>query len=518
MIALPSNERFDFGLPGYLESGVINLLNALRIASSEDIAVGGTVGVALMGDSMTACAGANSTVTAITRSNGVVTAACAGINLTTGMFVRIYNCLDESFNTNNAYATRVDANTFTYVSPGADGSTTNLSVTALMQAQNNAYLNSNSYIFWLNAKTGGAFRTLINGGNNGNNSSHMLARFSTDCLAYNPEAVIIFTGYNDFPVSSLTAAQVYANVVAMIEQCTGKLVVVISAIPWTTGGATANRQEAAKYNRMIRAYCNRTPRCRYADAAKYLVDASNATRFTPLAGMLRSDGIHPTPKAAERIAQAIIDATQYDFSRPSRLVSSNADTYGYDATNPNILDSAPFANSGGSAPSGGASGTCAPQYTLTLTNTSAAAVLVASCPARADGIGYDQQAVFTPGGAGDVCTISIGTGNISGRFVAGDKIQLLGELSLSGLVGANIRGFAITMSLPGTSGASPVLTDSAENTLAAQMKIDGVYTIVSNEITVPVGCTGVSFTITLTSSAAGTALTAKLGRVSIEKV
>lgn len=33
MITLPSNERFDYGLPGYLESGIVNLLNALGVSA-----------------------------------------------------------------------------------------------------------------------------------------------------------------------------------------------------------------------------------------------------------------------------------------------------------------------------------------------------------------------------------------------------------------------------------------------------------------------------------------------------
>ena len=479
--------------------------------------LGNVVRVALMGDSMTASAGGNATATSVTRLNGVVTVVATGVNLTTGMIVRIYNCLDTSYNNNSAYVTRIDANTITYVSPGADGSTSNLTGLAPMTVQNNSYLNSNSYLFWLNSKTGGAFRMVANGGSNGNTSANMLPRIATDCLAFNPQAVIIMCGYNDFPGSSLTAAQVFANVTAMIAQCVGKLVVVVSAIPWTSGGTTANRQEAAKYNRLIRAYCNSNPRCRFADAAKYLVDFNNATRFSPLAGMLRTDNIHPSPKGAERIAQSILDAIQFDFARPSRLVNNQADTFGFDATNPNILDNAPFTNTGG-AVAGGTTGAAAAQYAVTLTNTSTLAACVASCPARADGIGFDQQAVFTAGGVGDVCTFSIGTGNISGRFTAGDRVLILGELSLSGLSGANIRGFSIGLSLPGTSGSPAMVTDAGDNLTTAQIGIDGVYTLVSNEIVIPVGCTGISWSVTFTASAAGTPLTVKLGRCAIEKI
>lgn len=45
MISLPSGERFDFGLPGYLESGVINLLNAANVASYSRDALGNVIGL-----------------------------------------------------------------------------------------------------------------------------------------------------------------------------------------------------------------------------------------------------------------------------------------------------------------------------------------------------------------------------------------------------------------------------------------------------------------------------------------
>lgn len=495
-------------------TGEVNL--ALPSGLSVPIAssLGGVVQVALMGDSMTASAGGNTAITAATRLSGVVTVTSSGHSANTGDMCRLYNFLDTSYNNNGVSITRISATQVSYPSAGIDGSTTNLNTNCTMQLQQVAVQNSNSYIFWLNAKTGGAFRPIINGGNTGNTSAQMLTRFSSDCLAYNPQTVIIFCGYNDFPGNSMTAAQVYANVTGMISQCAGKLVIVVSAIPWTTGGTTSNRVEAAKYNRLIRAYCNNNPRCRFADAAKYLVDFTNGTRFSPLSGMLRSDGIHPTPKGAERIAQAILDVTQYDFSRPSRLVNNQVDTYGFDATNPNILDNAPFVNTGG-AVTGGATGVAASQYAVTLGGTG---TVVGSCPARADGIGYDQQAVFTPGAAGASCTFSIGTGYITGRFSVGDKIQILGELTMSGFSGANISGFEVAVGFQGISGGAPFIAkDQAEN-LAAQIAIDGTYTLVSSECVLPSGCTGIAFTVVFTSSAAGTAFTAKLGRVSIEKI
>lgn len=74
------------------------------------------------------------------------------------------------------------------------------------------------------------------------------------------------------------------------------------------------------------------------------------------------------------------------------------------------------------------------------------------------------------------------------------------------------------MGYQGISGAAPfIMKEQAEN-LAAQISTDGTYTIVGPEMTLPTGCTGITFTVVFTSSASGTAFTAKLGRVSIEKL
>lgn len=479
---------------------------------------GNVIEVIGMGDSMSAANGGNVTATVATRSANVVTLTATGHACATGEVCRVFNVLDTSYNANSVVITRVDSNTVTYPSVGADGSSARLSSTKDMILQRKTIQNDNSYMFWLNAKTKGAFRLTLNAGCNGQTSVDMLARFSADVATNNTaRCVIIWTGYNDFPIAGLTAAQVYANVVAMAAQAVGKIVVIVSAIPWTTGGATANRVEAAKYNRLVRAYCNANANVRFADAAKYLVDATNATRFSPLSGMLGSDGIHITPKAAERVAQAIIEAMDGLIPMPSRLVSSNADQYGYDSTNPNIVDNMPTTNSGG-ATAGGTSGTVTTGWGVTLTNTSTAAIAVASCPARSDGIGYDQQVVFTSGGASDSLMVS-SQGYITGRHAIGDTLVMMAEMTISGLSGANIKGIECYITM---NGSTPTIQGNISKAQAANaaafLQTDGTYTLVSPECVVPLGATNIGFNFNITASAAGTAVTIKFGRLSIEKI
>lgn len=504
-----------------LVAGVVNPATGGMIFSvggaetiAPEIAKSGLMRLVVVGDSMTATNANNATIASLTRSNNVVTASLTGHGRGTGEICNIYNCLDTSFNAYDVAVTRVDANTFTYPSVGADGSTSSLGGAKAMQLQSPATCSDNGYLFWLQSKTNCALKLVRNYGKNGNNAADMLTGYDANVVAapYH-DAIIMLTGYNDFAGASRTAAAVYADVVAMIEKSYGKLVVVVSALPWTTGGTTTNRAEAIKYNRAIRNYCNGRRNVRFADAAKYLIDATNATKFSPLANMLQSDGIHPSPKGAERIAQAIYDVIQYDVPRVSRKVSCSGDNYGADSTNANILDAAPWTNTGG-ALAGGATGTAAAG--IAVTNTGSGTV-GASVVARSDGLGYDQQAVFTPAANNDSVTIS-GTGYITGRTTDGQKINYIGELTLSGMSGANIKSIEIYVTFAGANSAHYLSKGQAAN---ASSYPNGDMTINFASLVdslICAGHTGIGWNVIIKAGAAGTALTAKLGVQSIEKV
>jgi lysophospholipase L1-like esterase len=489
----------------------------------------GVVNLVAMGDSMTAALSGNASVVTVARSGGIATLVISGNHgAGTGEVCRVYNCSDTSFNTNGAPITYVSGTVLTYSSPGPDVATAtlNLSSTKTTQLQRDSIQNDQSYLFWLNTKSKGAFRLLANRACNGQNSTDMLARYAADVVPLAAGIIIIWTGYNDFnnSVAAFTADQVYANVVSMIAQSSGKTIVVIGAVPWTTNGsagtANTNRSEAIKYNRKMRAYCNANGNLRFADAAKYLIDATNATRFTPLTGMMMADGIHPSPKGQERVAQAIWDVIQQQISQPSRLVSSNADNYATDNTNPNINAAQPWTASGGVANGSPAtSGTVS--ATLQVNNTSAGAgATVASVAARSDAIGFDQVIAFTPALAAD--NVLIGTlGYTCTPLTPGDKIVMLAELTMTGIAGSNLKGVDVSLVF----NSSPTVLVNLAKTQAPTSAgypstvIEGVaLTLVSPEFIVPAGVTGCTWAMVFSVSAAGSALTAKLGRISVEKI
>ena len=491
----------------------------------------GVTNLVCIGDSMTAAIGGNAGVTTISRSSGVATLTVSGNHgAGTGEVCRIYNCSDTSFNTNGAAITYVGASVLTYPSPGPDVGTASLNLSSIktMQLQRSSIQNDTSYLFWLNAKSRGAFRLLANAGCSGQNSADMAARYATDVVPLAAGIIVIWTGYNDFnnAIAAFTADQVYTNVLSMIVQSPGKLIVVVSAVLWTTSGsagvANTNRSEALKYNRKMRAYCNANGNLRFADAAKYMIDATNATRFAPLAGMLGSDNIHPSPKGVERVAQAIWEAVQYQIPQPSRLVSSNADNYATDNTNPNVNAAQPWTNTGGTNVGSPNVSTGPVAATLQVSNqASAAGVTVGACPARADGIGYDQQVTYTPASGSDTCMIgTLGYPGIT-PLTPGDKIVMLAELTMTGIAASNLKGVEVKLTMNSSPTVSVnLLKPQAPNSAGyPSTAIDGVsLTLVSPEFIVPAGVTASDWQVIFTASAAGTALTAKLGRISVEKI
>ena len=483
---------------------------------SEILRPAGLLRTVIMGDSMTAGASSNGSITSLTRANNIVTLTLTTHGRGTGELCTIYNTLDPSYSVNNVAVTRVDANTLTYPAPGPDGTTTHLVGTKTMQLQSAAWCSDASYLPWLQSKCGGAIKLIHNAGRNGQDSVDMLARYDADVVRQaDHDMVIIFTGFNDFVSGTLhlTADQVYANVTAMIAKSPGKRVVVVSSIPWGTASTDAYRKEAIRYNRKMRNFCGTMPNVRFADAAKYIINPlATAPTFFPATGMIDSGLVHPTPKGYERIAQAIYEVIQYDFPRVSRLTSCIGDTWGSDNSNPNILEAAPWTNTGG-ALAGGTTGVAAAGIGVTL----AGGAAVASCPARANGIGYDQQVVFTPSANNDSITIS-GAGNIFSRTADGNKLNYIGELILSGVAGANIKAIDIYLTYASAS-AYHYLLKSGSWTAAEYPNADMTYTFASLiDSVICAGHTAVGWLITIKAGAAGTALTVKLGQQSIEKV
>ena len=488
----------------------------------------GVVDTVCMGDSFTARGNAYGTITAASRANNVVTVTVAGHGMATGMSDTFSNFADASYNAQNTPVTYIDGNTLSYASIGAAGSTTNLdglangSTKKPMTMVNRSGQADNGWFMRLKSLAKGSIRIVHNGGSPGNTAADARTRFPLEVPQFTTAKLMaIGFGYNDFALFGRTADAVLADMTWMAQQARalGMLVVIYGASPWVNGGTSANRAEAVRYNRLLRAYCNVNPGIRFADAGKYLIDATNATYNYPLANMIAGDGVHPTPKGANQIAQAIWDQLSPGWQAPSLLVESNADCYGANNLNRNILDFAPWAATGGSV-NPPVTGTCPQGYAVYATNTSGTGTFAVVGAARSDGKGNDLQFTVSAGGASDNFIINFASAIGGGRFVAGDKLRMIFQITLSGTANANLKGILAGFYFQGgTQNPQPNVIQPSATSAAEYGAADEVITFVSEDIVVPSdGATSFGFQMYVNFAGASTgALVGKFGVASIEK-
>lgn len=473
--------------------------------------------VVMVGDSNTAFGLESLGITSIARSGNVTTVTYASHGVPTDGRVSIYNVTPASFNVHGVQATKTGANTFTYPNIGPDESGAAIAGRTMYLAKWQRYQDKGVWT-WLQSKASGNLTLLSNSGRGSQDYAELLTQYDTLVGQYAADVVIQQSAYNDIVVNGKTGATAFADAIALAEKAAaqGSLVVIVSAYPFTTNWTIARAGEMIAFNRLVREYCKTHINVLFADAASLFVDPMSASQFQPKANML-SDGIHITPLAAERVAQAIWDVLQGRVKQQSVLVTSNADTYGATNLSRNIWDIAPWTTSA-TAPTGtNATGVVASG--LTVQHVAGAGSVVASTPARADGIGLNQRMVITAADSSDFFRV-YGAATIGNtRYAPGDKIQLRCEVNLSGVGGSNFLGFFAYLNLQG---AATYQYDAYNKTItnAAQFpQADGKMVLVSAPIEMPNDAVAnVNFYVALAFAGLGTALTVDVGRVSIEKL
>lgn len=466
----------------------------------------------LMGDSITTQNYQTLTVTALSRSAGVVTATATGHSLVDGQNIRINGATTEDFN--GVYSiTRTSADAFTYVSAGSDGSAT---LTSNFQCLKLSQQSSSGYWWMLNSKFGGGLYMAGITAAGGATSTDVLDQV-TEAKTYLPTHAIILTGVNDVIVGTATAtitANLEATYRAMLSA--GATVVAVSILPLGSAHASDSLAKSVKIleiNRWIRAFCAQTVGMVYVDAYSSVVDPVSAT-----AGDWKTnyttDGVHPQPIGAMAIATAIHAQLSNIFRAPSPLVCSNADNYGTDAGSKVIWDQSPWVATTGGTASGGTTGDIAAGWTVGESGNVANAA-VCTVDARSDGFGYDQTIVGTPAASGD---LYYAEGSVTTtRAAAGDYVSFAVEVTISGAAGANLMGmYAMFKQVVGGVSGFAYSQSNAANEARSGL-VDGTYTLVTPPTLLQTGFTALTWQVRATCDAAGTALTMKIGKVSVIK-
>lgn len=476
--------------------------------------VGNTV--ALLGDSRTQMCQYfwfGAAITSIVRSNGVATVTISGHGMPTGRLIEVQAMTPDTFNTASAAITRTGANTFTYASPGTDGSAT----VTLGSVIDRSWNSSRGYWWYANMLLGGRLKNVLTAGYGGETTAQRLLRLDT-VIAANPWWVIDWGFYNDIGTSGFTAAVTAANLAAIYARLTsaGIRVIAVTEPPLHASGpkwSAANTEYILAVNRAIRSYATVNQNVVVADCYPLLVDATNTTnRGAILSGMDDTDNIHAVGKGQYYVAKAIYNAVNSLIPLNSPLVNCTAEALVTAQGAYNVIDNAPWTNSGGTVTSP-ATGTAATGITVERLSGSTGAC-VASVPARADGVGYDQQMIVTPAGVESwIMRSNTGSAIILG-LTGGEYRRLILSLAVSGVAGSTLLAcyayFSVTVD-----GVSYQTTLGGSIVSPNQLTEDYSGVLVSEPTLIPVGTiTNASWAVRADFSGTGSAVTIKVGRVS----
>lgn len=161
-----------------------------------------------------------------------------------------------------------------------------------------SYWDSKGFFTWGNILLGGRLKILSNAGIAGDHTYQMLARISTDVLAFNPSWVHIMGGRNDDGVTAgqLTADTI-SNLTSIYSKCLGAGIRVVAGtiLPGPTTDTANKIQHDDDVNRWIRDYVRSNSGIILNDMGEAVTDVT--TDWRSLA-TLTVDRIHPNSPGA----------------------------------------------------------------------------------------------------------------------------------------------------------------------------------------------------------------------------
>lgn len=171
---------------------------------------------------------------------------------------------------------------------------------------------ANGLFTWANALADARFTVIKNSGVGGQNSAQILARFSTDVVAYAPRAVVIMAGTND----PGTSAETIANLQSMYEQAAAARIYVYAlAVPWAPGHTPEKLAKISEINAWIDSYASTRPWIKYVDIYSAVEGHTDYFR----------DSVHFNPRGAHA-AGAVLAPYLAEWGQPFVLPSAPVDS------------------------------------------------------------------------------------------------------------------------------------------------------------------------------------------------
>lgn len=183
-----------------------------------------------------------------------------------------------------------------------------------------------------NSIMGWPLKIVNNAGVSGNTTTQMLARITTDVLAYNPGYVVYEGGRNDLFATSGDRTTSLANDQAMFAllKNAGIVVFVIPIFPSSDLTGDAYRSGFQQMNRARRLFCESNQGFYYCDIARAITDPATGLYITDT---LYTDNLHPTPLGCMALGRALAETMSIVVPPNDTGVNSSLNCLNY-AMNP----------------------------------------------------------------------------------------------------------------------------------------------------------------------------------------
>lgn len=217
------------------------------------------------------------------------------------------------------------------------------------------------WVFWATSLSGQKLRCVYNGGRGGDSASQAAARISEITTRTDVSHCFIDVGVNDYNQQSASAAaatvtSTTAGVMTYIDQiCTNLLAANITPVLMTMYGVSSNFTNAAnimayvtQHNNLLRNYAANNQKVMLIDQAAvtidptsgYLLGGASASAWSP-------DGIHPARMLGRSVGALVKDTFNGAIGSPNILTSGLFDNARSNASNYNVIQNAPWVNTGG---------------------------------------------------------------------------------------------------------------------------------------------------------------------------
>lgn len=307
---------------------------------------------------------------------------------------------------------------------------------------NGIYNNARGAFMQANAMADRRMKLVRNAGIGGNTYADLKNRYLTDVRPYASQAsiLIIVCGINDVNAATMRdLADIKADATWIHDRAEEDGLRVIETVDYCPG---VGKEWSAARNATwfgLNAWKRSLPQVRknfyLQDWAKVLVNPTAATPSVASSNLLDpSPGValHLNGQGAFKAAKygGLLDIIKLLVPSSNKLVASVSDNYGYDATNPNIIDTGLFQGTGGTHNTGSANDG-APDAGFTAgvatgwnsRRTAGAGAVATSVGPSSSGIGNAQRLKIT-GVAGSGETYQFGiVSSIHSRVVAGGRYQ-----------------------------------------------------------------------------------------------